>query len=194
MNWCKSTEEGREWVVKNTLPKAKKAIKKESDKKFVKMKAESTNWLQKIQTEVQTIVRLIDYGQPCTARGNNTGQMQGGHVAAKGGHPQCRLNLHNIHIQCVYSNKWKNDDGLMLEGIERIYGKEYRSFVESLVRAPITKHTNWEYHEMYIIAKRISNELKKDKHKRDPLERLNLRNKYNQELGCYDDELAIFNY
>lgn len=157
-----------------------------------KLKKETTNWLQKLQTKVQEIVRLIDYGQPCTATGKNIKQAHGGHIFPKGGHPECRLNLHNIHIQSAYSNTYRNDDGLMQEGIERIYGKEYLLFVRGLKNNPVTKHTNDFYESVYKIACDISNELKKDLRIRNNVERLTLRNEINIKLGIYPREYCLF--
>lgn len=190
--WLK-TESGQEYVESMVIPKAKKEVKKKEKERFNKMKAATTNNLQKLQKKVQEIVRLIDFNQPCTARPQLTSfKGQGGHVNPKGAHPECRVNLHNIHLQSAQSNKWMNDDDKMKEGLERIYGKEYRLFVEGLANRAIVKHSNDDYGAMYRIACSIANELKRDLKKRDSLDRLMLRNKYNKEIGCYPDRLALF--
>src|SRR6056297_3833970 len=74
-------------------------------------------WLtDKLQKKVQSIARKIDFNLPCLAT-NKRGQMHGGHIFTKGGHPQMRYNLHNIHRQVSQSNRHQSDDGLMQEGL-----------------------------------------------------------------------------
>lgn len=189
-SWCKSTTEGREWVVKNILPRAKKEIKKSDDVKFQKMKDNITDYKKPLQLVCQEICRLIDFGQLCTARSITCKKENGGHVYSKGGHSQCRFNLHNIHIQSEYSNTYKSDDGLMRKGIERIYGKEYGEFVDSLLAYPVPKFI--DYKEAYKRACGFRNQIKRDKIINSEEDRIRLRNTANVVIGIYSKEQNIF--
>lgn len=191
-NWLFSDEELAIKERAKFNKKVKKDVKKKQKERANKMKSDCTNWLQKSQTKVQEIVRLIDYGQTCTATDKPIKQAHGGHIHPKGGHPECRLNLHNIHIQSAYSNTYRNDDGKMKEGIDRIYGKEYRTFVENLANKAIVKHSNSFYEQVYKDACKVANELRKDLRKRDKLERLTLRNEINTRLGIYPEDRCLF--
>jgi len=165
--WLLDTEEGRKKIQRNILKAKKEVDRKEKDKsKQAKIKVE--NWKKKLQTKVQEIARLIDHEQLCLARQIECKQAHGGHVLSKGGHAEMRFNLHNIHKQSAYSNTFKNDDGLMQEGIIREYGKEYLDFIKSLISYQVPKLSNLEYHEAYKRACKVANSLRKAKRKRTP--------------------------
>ena len=191
-NWCKSTEAGADWVIKNTLPKVRREKKKTEKGHLKQLKISSTNWKTKLQVKVQKIARLIDYNQPCTARpGTTYGQAHGGHVFAKGGHPQCRLNLHNIHIQSAQSNNYFDDTSRMHDGIKRVYGENYFDFVEDLTRRSVIKEDNMFYKEKYDIALSIIGNMP-DQQTYTKEERIHLRNEYNLLLGIYPKEDCVF--
>lgn len=192
-NWLFSDDENAIKERAKFDRKVKNDVKKKHKERTDRMKSDCTNWLVKAQTKIQEIARYIDFGQPCTAN-PKLGKFlwQGGHVNGKGGHPECRLNLHNIHIQSAQSNKWKNDDGKMKEGIERIYGKEYRTFVEDLANKAVISHSNSFYEQVYKDACKVANELRKDLRKRDKLERLTLRNDINIKLGIYPEDRCLY--
>jgi len=102
-------------------------------KKTEKEKIKSlSDWKADLQTEVNSIVRLIDKGQLCLARQINAGQLHGGHVFSSGANKNFTYNCHNIHRQSAQSNHWQNDDALMKEGLEREYGRSYLLFVTAL--------------------------------------------------------------
>ena len=190
MSWCFDTEDGQEYYSKQFKPAA---LKEKAKCDIKEMKENVTNYRKMLQGDVQLICRLIDYGQRCTARPEvENKKMNGGHVFPKGGHPECRYNLHNIHIQSEYSNTYRNDDGLMRDGLERIYGKEYRLFVESLPNKRTGKLTDAEVKEKHTIALQIIKRLKSDLRMRNKEERIILRNEVNKELGIYNDELSVF--
>lgn len=146
---------------------------------------------EKLQRKIQEIVRLIDKGQLCLAR-NIRGRMQGGHIYAKGGNSQMRYNLHNIHRQSAHSNKYKNDDGLLREGIIYEYGQPYMDFISSLKQTPSPKYSNIEYGEFHLRACEIALRLKKEDLWYSKEDRIKLRNEINIELGIYDEIYLLF--
>lgn len=173
--------------------KASKKAKEQAEKqKLDKMKFDVTNWKNKLQTKVQEICRLIDYEQPCTATGIVSAKFAGGHVFSKGGNPQMRFNLHNIHKQSFYSNSPSNHDSVLRDGIQRIYGKEYLEFIQSLQKEEQPKFSNSHYGEIYKIACKLANELRKNNYKRTAQERIEQRNKVNLALNIYSKNLCIF--
>jgi len=190
--WLRNSEEGQLKIERSTI-KAREQVKKEVDAKHRKAKDSIKNWKKELQTKVQSIARLIDYGHLCIAREIEAKQMHGGHVLSKGGNTQLRFNLHNIHRQSAYSNTYKNDDGLMKEGIAREYGREYLDFVEGLRAYMVPNYSNVQYMDFYRKASKIANSLTKNKRKRNPEQRISMRNRVNEELGIYEEEQSIFN-
>lgn len=182
--WLLTTEEGKETINRISL-KAQKQVKEKKKKEHKEAKRRITNWKNKLQTKVQEISRLIDFGQPCLARQTIVANWNGGHVWAKGPHPECRFNLHNIHKQSAQSNMHFNDEHLMWEGLKRVYGTEYHDFVKQLANKNIPKLSNEEYEQAYRRACQFANELKKDLRKRSTTERISLRNKANKKIGIY---------
>lgn len=171
-----------------------KKIKQEKQERKAlkeKLKVNTTNWKNKLQTKVQEIARLIDKGLTCIARGNSN-QIHGGHVFPKKGNECMRFNLHGIHRQGAHSNHFQNDDAVMREGVAREYGEKYLEFIKSLTKQPVPKLNNLEYKEKYEIACEISNRLRKLDKEYSLQERIELRNQINLELGIYTKEQCIF--
>jgi hypothetical protein len=185
-NWCKSTDEGAEWVIKNALPKAKASIKAEK-------KRSTVNFKGKLQERVQEIARLLDMGQDCMARGKMALSYDGGHVWGKGAHCECSLNLHNIFAQDSKSNQSTTEDALMAKGVENYFGLDYYNFVESLKNKPVVKLSKLEYEQIYRRACKIANELKKEGKVLTKEERITERNRINLILDIYSDEQSTFN-
>lgn len=192
--WC-SPEHGYEYA---KMLKEKKE-KKEFREYKKKTKEKITNWKTELQKKVQQIARLIDTGLPCIARGpsstGNIGQIHGGHVYPKGGYPQMRFNLHNIHRQGAHSNHFQNDDGKMRDGVEREYGTEYLNFLKSMTGTQPPKLSNKEYHEKYKLANLIVNKLKKATASGGTyakFQRLSLRNQINYILNIYPESLCSY--
>jgi len=111
------------------LIKAKTDVKIEKRKEFKALKNDIVDWKPKLQMKINLIVRLIDKGLPCLARGVNAKQMHGGHIFSRGSNRTMRYNLHNIHRQSAQSNHFQNDDGLLREGLSNEYGYEYMDFI-----------------------------------------------------------------
>lgn len=175
------------------------------DKKTVKQNDRS--WLNyKINSTVQEIARIIDYGQKCLARPNHNRngisevQFHGGHCWSKGGHPECKWNLHNIHAQNAGSNNKGSDDHLMFVGLEKRYGERYRKFVENLANKKAPKHTIQELKDIYQRAKEFRNDLKKKTKEQENLlnnghevsKLLELRNEGNTKLKIYDKKESVY--
>ncbi len=192
-----------DWMLNDEIGKIYKATvwDKKVQKKTVSRKKEkekelrknTTNWKEKLQGKVNEIVRIIDNGQPCLARGFINYQMHAGHVYARGGNQTIRYNLHNIHRQSAQSNKWQNDDGLLREKLSEEYGNDYMEFISDLRRTPAISYKQFEYEHLY--SKACKTALKLKKSITQPLnknQRIELRNQVNIELGIYDKQYCVF--
>ena len=190
-SWLFESKEGQKKVDRSII-KASKDVKTEKRRETRKEKDSIKNWKKCLQTKVQFIARLIDKDLPCLARQKKANQFHGGHVLSKGGNPEMRFNLHNIHRQSAQSNTFYSDDALMQEGIIREYGMKYLVFIKELKGKEIPKFSNEEYHKKYKIALKIINALKKENRTFDVEERIELRNRFNFELGIYDWERSQY--
>mgnify|MGYP000406161682 CR=1 FL=1 len=190
-DWLLNTKEGKEKIQRETIS-AKKKVEKQERKRLNEKKKKITDWKKKLQDEINKIARFIDYKLPCLARDYYPGQMHGGHVFSRGGNSNIRYNLHNIHRQSAQSNKWQNDDPELREGVIREYGDEYLEWLRSLKGSPQVKYSNVEYFEFKTKAAAIARKLEKENNKLDrprtAKERIDLRNKINEELGIYPEE------
>src|SRR5690606_19698740 len=109
LRFCCETDECREACAKFVLEKKKKAIEKQTLKrekeKLKVMKESVTDYKKKLQEDVNTIAKLIDYGlKGLHVSGNNDTEIQAGHVYSVKNNEQMRFNLHNIHRQGAKSN------------------------------------------------------------------------------------------
>ena len=175
-------------------------IAKKSSNKIQKEKKENYNWndtkwlKSEINKECQKIARIIDYGQMCLVNPKENSrcgigdiQFHGGHLWTKGGHPECKWNLHNIHRQNAGSNNKGSDDVLMFEGIKKEYGVEYYEYVYNLRNKKFTMPKINELQEILKRAKKLSLQLSKNKRIFSATERICLRNKVNEYLAVYDN-------
>lgn len=154
------------------------------------MKKERIDYREILQSQVQTLARMVDNGLPCLATGR-TGQIHGGHVYARGGNSSMALNLHNIHRQCAQSNHFQNDDGLMKEGLLNEYGQAYADFVSELRRTPQLRYNKAEYEQFCKVARKLIKEFEYPEN--SPKARIEKRNYINEVLGIYGIELSRFN-
>jgi len=184
-------ERGKIIYQKSFLPKVSLKLKSFEKATKQKLKENTTNYKNKLQTEVNKIVRLIDKDLPCLAR-NQKGQMHAGHVFARGGNQTIRYNLHNIHRQSAQSNHWQNDDGLLRDGIINEYGSAYMDFIASLRQTPQIKYSDAELKDIVLKASKIVLQLKKLDKTYNLTERIALRNYINIELGIYDKQFCIY--
>lgn len=172
-----------------------KAVLKIQKPKFdiKKAKENTTDWNKKLQTKINLIVRIIDFNQPCLAKGKLANQMHAGHVFSRGSNPILRFNLHNIHRQSAQSNHFQNEDGLFREGLIKEYGNEYFEFISNLRQIKDLKISNDTYIELYKKASKIALKLAKEQKEYSLTQRIKLRNEINIELNIYDFKFCQFN-
>ena len=150
----------------------------------------NADYVAELQKEVNTIVRLIDKGTQCisTLKPLND-KYDAGHFYSCGSNPSLRFNLHNIHAQSVYANQYLSGDQMnYLNGLETIYGAEYKNMVIGLKQKyPILKLNVDELKEKIIIAKEIVKELKTiNRVPYSRLDRYAMRMEFNKKLGIYN--------
>jgi hypothetical protein len=168
----------------------KKAWEKEKKERIEKLKTHSERE-KELEPVINEIVLLIDKGLNCISCGAKVSydnRANAGHRFAVGGNNTLRFNLHNIFSQNVCCNKWKNGnpDGYD-EGLISMYGKDYYEYVKFELKRlyPQVKLTAIELMEKRAIAMKIRNELKKADKVYSPSERIELRNKINEQIGIY---------
>lgn len=191
-DWLLESKQGQEYFDK-MLIKNKVEFEKKQRAKRRRLKEDITDYKKKLQTKINQIVRLIDADLPCLARNYHPKQMHAGHVYARGGNQSMRYNLHNIHRQSAQSNHHQNDDGLLREGVVREYGQDYMDFISDLRSIPPLKFSHEEYKILYKHACETYNLLKKqNKTYNDPIQRIEMRNAFNDALGIYDQKYCYF--
>lgn len=197
VEWLLTTSNGA-YVLKSSQLTGKKRVKKEFDKKQKQstecMRDNVTDYKNKLQLRINEISRRIDKGQPCLATRRTFYKMDAGHVYSRGANQNIKFNLHNIHRQSAQSNHFQSDDHKMREGLIREYGKNYSEFVYELKQTDVLKYTKPEYKMFYERALAICHVLRKLDAYYTKNERLSLRNKYNVELGLYQNKFSVFNY
>lgn len=185
VDWLLNTPLGNEKLERSRI-QGKKRFEKEERSKKRTYKLKNSDWKVKLQDKINEIVRIIDAGLPCLARGHHAKQIHAGHVYARGGNQTIRYNLHNIHRQSAQSNHYQNDDGLLREGLTNEYGQDYMNFISDLRSTKALKFTNDEYYQFYKKACHIANRMRKDGNKyQTPQDRIVKRNNVNIEIGIY---------
>lgn len=175
------------------LVKSGRKIKEKQLKETIKKYEENTtDYSQILQDTVNKIVRAIDRGLPCLARGHMANQFHAGHIYARGGNSSMKYNLHNIHRQGAQSNHFQNDDGLLREGLVKEYGQGYMTFISELRRTEPMKFSNIEYKEINKVAKGVLKMFLQKGLTYSKSERINLRNEINLTLGIYKIEYCEF--
>lgn len=182
-----------QWL-KDNPEKAKKNYKKVVRKELNQMKESGMShdkWQAKLQPFINKIARLISKGQPCISCGNtfSKGQrMYGGHRFSTGSNNTWRFNLHCIFPQDYNCNSGQSGqiDGYD-KGLEQTYGKEYAEYVKFGMKReyPIIKLTIDEIKEAIVKAKEVIKELETLDKVYTPQERIELRHKYNKQIGIY---------
>jgi len=181
-------EEHKDKIIKKAEKEREAKVKREKKADKDKIK----DWSKLVQSKVQEIARIVDYGQSCLARGYVPKQTHGGHLFSRGAARNMKINLHNIFAQSAQSNHFQNDDGLMRDGILREFGKDYYDFIFRLQKTPVLKLSNDEYKDLYQRACKIANRLRKGQRKLTNLERIEVRNEINLELGVYAPEFCVY--
>lgn len=173
-------------VKEKTEKKTKKQARLEKISGRERLKTKS-DYERELQSEINAIVRLIDFGHPCIATGTMNGKMNAGHFLSVGSHPSVRFNLLNIWIQSEHSNSHKSGDSLRYrDGLEELYGKEFTDNLYShLKQTEPIKLTIEELKKKKQIAHGIVLRLKKEYPTVTTFQRLEQRIQYNQEIGIY---------
>jgi hypothetical protein len=179
---CAKTEGERKQAEKKRQQDALDKVQRLEQETLPQVKA-------KLQTKINELARLIDYGLPCIATGDKA--TDGGHFRSVGSHDSIRFNLHNIHRQSRGSNGFKGGAQIdYIHGIENEYGKEYRDFIEYDLRQ--TPVQNWTKEQLRQ-AMKDCNEIKrwllnviKAQPISTPAQRIARRNEVNCWLGLYE--------
>lgn len=173
---------------------AMEAKRRREEKKA--LKEQHTDYKKILQSEVQKIARFIDFGCNCLALDKPPKQAHGGHVFSRKGNSNFGMNLHNIFLQTAQSNHFQNDDGLMRDGVVRVFGQDYLDFITSLKSTPTQKYTNEDYKCFLQKARKVSKlfiEYNKDlQQARSATSRIQMRNWANVQLGVYSNEFLTF--
>jgi len=143
---------------------------------------------KKLQTIINTIVRLIDKGSFChSTKKPLNAKYDAGHFYSVGSNNTIRFNLFNIYAQSVHANQHLSGDQLnFLEVLRDVYGDNHAEYVLSLKsRYKYIGLTIEELREKIIISKKIVNELKKLDLTYSKEMRLRLRQEYNKRIGIY---------
>jgi len=184
------TEPGRIKLAKSMI-KAKSIVKSEqrSNDNMLREKLKTKGDYEKLlQKEVNLIVRLIDSGWGCIATGALTGKFNGGHYLSVASNPTIRFHLENIWNQSEHSNMWKSGDTLRYQdGIVNLYGKEYLERLNSLKSIQPIKLSIDTIKEKISIAREIVKWIKLQERQFTKEERIELRKRFNYELGIYTD-------
>ena len=142
----------------------------------------------KLQTEINKLIRAIDYGQPCISCGVLKQHMEAGHYhhKSKNSASECTFHLWNLSAQCKYCNRFQNGNlSKYGQSIERIYGEEIYNLLHDL---PIMyRGLNWskdELKEFIRVAKLINKSMPKQEVYTTE-KRIELRAKFNNQLKIY---------
>ena len=185
-----SYEHARLYAEENTKKKEKNAYK--SPKRATREEKQSImthgDWENKLQIQINAIVRLIDKGQNCiSCKGNTT--PQAGHYHSVGANNSLRFNLHNVHIQCAGCNMHKSANIIEYNaGLILIYDDSYKNYIEIDLRR-IYQHVKLsidEIQEKIFFCKEIVKELKLANESYDSESRIALRDALNSRIGIYN--------
>jgi hypothetical protein len=142
----------------------------------------------KLQTEINKLIRAIDYGQPCISCGVLKQHMEACHYyhKSKNSASECTFHLWNLHSGCKFCNRFQNGN-LIKYGIniEKIYGEEIYNLLHDL--PTMYRGLNWskdELKEFIRVAKLINKSMPKQE-VYSTEKRIELRSKLNNQLKIY---------
>jgi len=164
----------------------KKKARKEKQEGYERLMTHS-DWSNELQKIMNHIARLIDKDVPCISSLRMGGKIAGGHRFSVGANPQLRFNLLNIHAQSFEQNSHKsgNPDGYD-KGLLELYGSEYLETVHELKTKYTTlKLTIPELIQAKSKASKVVSALKKLDSTYAPKMRIELRRKFNEQIGIY---------
>ncbi len=185
VKWIDNTDEGKEHF-KKVRNISKKKVQQEDKKKLREQKQSirSKSYYEKqLQTEVNKIVRLIDFDKGCISCSHGidkfTRQAHAGHKKSVGSNPTLRYHLDNIHKQCSICNaQLGGNPHEYYKGLVKRYGKEYADSVETLsAKYKRLNLTVNELKDIITVARRIVREIEQGKDY--------TREEVNNQLGIY---------
>jgi len=176
--------------LKNTEPKEKKiyTIPKVSKTNKVIEKSKSlSDYKADLQTEINLIVRLIDKGHSCICNPNKRMKLiTAGHYIGVGANETLRFNLLNIFGQDFDSNGAKGGEPLEFKkGLIDLFGIEVFEQIDALKSIKSINLTIQDIQSKISICRGIVKWLKLQDRKFSTLERLELRYKFNEQIGIY---------
>ena len=190
--WLRESLEGQEMILKASKKARMYSVVEDRKKKASKMNRlkESiktiSDYKKELQKEINTIVRLIDYGQSCICTDSKNGKMNAGHYVSIGSNDTIRYHLENIWLQSEYSNTYKSGDTLKYQqGIIKMFGKDYLDYMNSLQSIKPIKLSVSELKEKIIITRKIVKELKENPSINSVIDRIEIRRKLNKRIGIY---------
>ena len=142
----------------------------------------------KLQTEINKLIRAIDYGQPCISCGVLKQHMEAGHFwhKSKNSASECTFHLWNLSAQCKYCNRFQNGNlSKYGQNIEKIYGEEIYNLLHDL--PTMYRGLNWsrdELRDFIRVAKLINKSMPKQE-VYSTEKRIELRAKFNNQLNIY---------
>jgi len=189
---CQEIDCRTQWAMQ-VVEKQKQKQAKEKKQSWTKEKLEMkdklktlSDWKNDLQKEINAIIREIDKGHGCIATGSHSGQQHAGHYFSVGANSTLRFHLENIWLQSMHSNSWKGGDTIRYqEGIITLYGKNYLDYLNSLQSIKPLQLSKSDIEEKIPIARGILKWLKLQNRKFTNEERLELRIKFNKEIGIY---------
>lgn len=198
--WAISTPEGDIYISKMLIQNKKKFLKQKKEK-WNKEKLElkknletKTELERRLQTEINTIVRLIDHGQECISSGRPLGKnYDAGHLFSVGSNPTIRFNLFNIFAQSVHDNQHKSGNELQyFLRLKEIFGEDFQQFVLSLKQIKALHLSKDDIRDKTDLARGIIKWLKLQDRTFTKDERINIRSDINNQLGIYDQHWCEF--
>lgn len=164
---------------KQTITNKSKQIKEQKES------IKSKSYFEKLlQTEINSIVRLIDNDKGCIScdHGWNkeaTRQFHAGHRLSVGSNPTLRFNLFNIYKQCSICNNWKSANEREYDkGIVNHYCIELLEYIKQLPD---------EFKELHLSINELKTAIEKArKVKKDILSGIDYtRHEINEKIGIY---------
>lgn len=192
--FCESTPEclvaGKEFQLNARIRSALNKVRNDEKEKVKAMKENIktlSQWKNDLQKEINAIVREIDKGHPCISSNRNLGKsFDAGHMMGRQSFPEIRYHLMNIYAQSVEQNQHKSGNPIgFMDGLEQTFGKKHLELVMALKSHPELRITIEEIKEKIPICRSILKWLKLQDRKFTTLERLELREKFNNEINIY---------
>lgn len=140
-----------------------------------------------LETQINTICRLLDKGSGCISCGGHT-TPAAGHYHSVGSTPALRFNLFNTHLQDFNCNNMRSANLHQYDlGLIKTYGKEYWEMLkfELPLKYPVLKLTKPELMEAIPKAKELVKRLKQADITYSVAQRTRLREEYNNFIGIY---------